>query len=87
MRKPNPNKEAIRIKRNILKLEAKVLTYFGQAEELNRQLQNVSIHNETEKKYEYEPGGYLDREVFINKIVCKVCGKVIYEERTTGGFN
>lgn len=87
MKTPNPNQEALDVKKEIEKLDRKIMKLeFAKAGSL-RKLVAVCIHNEIDKKYEYEPGGYLDRCKYINKIVCKTCGKVIEEEVTIGGFN
>lgn len=87
MKKQHPNHEALKLKKQIERLENRASLLYGEASHLKYQMIDVCIHDETEEKYEYQPGGYLDREVYINKIVCKVCGKVLEEERKTGGFN
>lgn len=86
MRTPSPNQEAIKLKKEIEKIECKAVLLYGKASSLSRHLQDICIHDDTELKHEYQAGGYLERAVYINKVVCKVCGKVINEERITGSF-
>jgi hypothetical protein len=86
MKKSDPNQEALNLKKEIEKLDKKIMTLeFARAGSIER-LGLICIHNETEKKYEYFGGGYLDRCKYVNKIVCKVCGKVLIEDVKIGSF-
>lgn len=80
------NQATIKLIKESKKLEEKAANLYGKASYLRRQAELVCIHNQTEPKYEYQSGSYLDRAVYINKIVCKVCGKVLDEERTIGRY-
>jgi hypothetical protein len=86
MKEPNPNQEALNLQKQINCLKEKESKLYVERIHLTRQMELLCIHNETEKQHDYIPGGYLDREQFINKVVCKICGKVITEEITTGYF-
>lgn len=87
MKKQHPNQEAINLKKEIAKIRMKADILYGEADAKYRQMQSICLHDETEEKPDYVPGGYLDREQFIKRIVCKACGKVLMEKITTGGFN
>ena len=86
MKTPHPNQEALKLKKEIKKLECRADILYGKASNLSHRLQEICIHDDSELKHAYEAGGYLERSVYINRIVCKVCGKVIKEERITGSF-
>lgn len=86
MKTQYPNQEALKLKKQIEKIECKADILYGKASNLSHHLQEICIHDDTELKHDYEPGGYLERSVYINKVVCKVCGKVIKEERIIGSF-
>lgn len=86
MKASNPNINAIKLIKQANKLESQAQILYGKATHFRIEAELVCIHNETEPKYEYEPGGYYDREVYINKVICKVCGKVLEEERKLGGY-
>ena len=85
------NEEALKCKKEIARLEMRMIKYCAPIEskirDLEEELSRTCIHNETEKKHEYEAGGYLDRCKYINKVVCKVCGNIISEDVELGGFN
>lgn len=87
MKTPNPNQEALNLKKEIIKMEKKILNLQFANAERTRKLELICIHDKTEKKHEYQPGGYLERCRYINKVVCTVCGKVIEKEEIVGGFN
>ena len=80
------NEEALKLKKQIHRLDMKEAKLSAERYGLIRQMELVCIHNDIEKKYKYEAGGYLDRCKYINKIVCKTCGKVISEDIQLGGF-
>ncbi len=80
------NQEAIKLIKESKKLEEKAANLYGKASYLRRQAELVCIHNQTELKYDYQSGSYLDRAVYIKKVVCEICGKVLDEERTIGGY-
>lgn len=86
MKKSDPNQEALDLKKEIEKLDRKIMTLEFARAGSRRRLELICIHNETEKKYEYIGGGYLDRCKYVNKIVCKVCGKVLLEDIKLGGY-
>lgn len=86
MKALHPNQEALNLKKEIAKVDRKISSLNVQFVCLHHQLRDVCIHDDTELKHEYQAGGYLERSVYINKVVCKVCGKVIKEERITGSF-
>ena len=87
MKTPHPNQDALNLKKEAEKLMKRADKIYGQAYEKINQMEEICIHDETEKKYDYIPGGYLDRCEYINRIVCTVCGKVLDEQKTYGGFN
>jgi len=87
MKTPKPNQEALDILKKIEKLDKRIMMMEYEREGSTRMLELVCVHDETVKKHDYQPGGYLDRCKYINKIVCEVCGKVIEEEIIIGGFN
>jgi hypothetical protein len=86
MKKQLPNQEAINLKKEIEKIRIKADILYGKTYEMSNRLEEICLHDDTELKHEYERGGYLERAVYINKVVCKVCGKVINEERIIGSF-
>jgi hypothetical protein len=85
------NDEALGYQKEIKRLQKRIDKYLAplnkQIRDLDEKLHLVCIHNETEEKHEYESGSYYDKCKYIDKTVCKVCGKVINEEVTYGGFN
>jgi hypothetical protein len=86
MKKSNPNQEAIDLKKEIEKLDRKIMTLEFARAGSQRRLALICIHNETEKQHDYQEGGYLDREKYIDKVVCKICGTVLTEDIKVGGF-
>jgi hypothetical protein len=80
------NEEALKLKKDVDRLKEKSSKLNEEIFYKIRQLELVCIHNETEKKCEYKPGGYLDKSQYINKIVCKLCGKVIDIDVKIGSF-
>lgn len=80
------NEEAINIKKEIARLQKRADKLLGEISNKRDKMKKVCVHNESEMKYNYEPGGYLDRSKYINSLTCKVCGKVIDEKVTIGGF-
>jgi hypothetical protein len=86
MKTLKPNQEALNVKKEIEKIDKKIMRLeFARAGSI-RKLETVCIHDETEKKYEHQSGGYLDRSKYINKVVCEICGKVLEEKITIGEF-
>lgn len=65
------------------KRESKLLS---ELYETRTKLQEVCIHNDTEIINDYIEGGYLDREVYIEKLICKTCNKELERKETLGGF-
>lgn len=86
LNKEDPNYPALKLKREAMLLEFKAAGIEAKARKLIEEMESICIHNKTEKKYDYIPGSYYDRCVYINQIVCNDCGKVLAEERTTGGY-
>jgi len=87
MKTPSPNQEALDLQKRLNRLTNQVFKIADNIAEIRKKIELICIHNETKKINKYEPGGYLNREIFINQIICTVCGKVIKEEKITGGFN
>lgn len=85
------NAEALGYQKEIKRLQKRIDKYLAPLNkkiyDLDEKLHLTCIHNETEKKDEYEEGSYYDRCKYIHKTVCKICGKVIKEDITYGGFN
>ena len=84
------NDEALKCQKEIKRLQNRIDKYLAplnkKIRDLDEKLHLTCIHNETEKKYEYESGSYYDQCKYINKVVCKVCGKVISRDVTYGGY-
>ena len=72
----SPNQEAINLQKKIERLEKRSDKINDEICNLKNNLKLICIHNRTEKGHKYESGSYYDREVFINQIVCKDCGKI-----------
>ena len=91
MKELNPNQEALSLKKEINRLEMRMIKYCApinaKVRGLQEKFEKSCIHNETERKDEYEDGSYYDRCKYITKIVCKVCGKELKKDVTYGGFN
>jgi hypothetical protein len=85
------NDEALGYQKEIKRLQRRIDKYIAplnkKIRDLDEKLHLTCIHNDTERKDEYESGSYYDQCKYITKIVCKVCGKVIKEDVTYGGFN
>jgi hypothetical protein len=81
------NQEALNLKKVINRLTKRYDKLGGEISFKFRQLELICIHNDTEIKDDYVPGGYLNRCEYIKRKVCKVCGKVLNEDITYGGFN
>jgi len=84
--KKNNNQEAIDLCKKMKTLERRAFAIAGQMAGLRHRIEEVCIHNEVEIKHEFHAGGYLDKSEYIDKIVCKICGKIIKETKTIGGF-
>jgi hypothetical protein len=86
-----PNQEALDLLKEINRLEMRIIKYCSPIDakisDLQEKLHLVCIHDETEMKHEYEEGGYFNRCKYIDRVTCKVCGKIITEKITFGGFN
>lgn len=80
------NDEALKLKKEIEKLDKKITTLQFAKAGSQRRLELICSHNDLEWKYEFHEGGYLDQSEYISKLVCKVCGKVLKQERKPGGF-
>lgn len=81
------NGEALALRKEIDRLTRRKDKISKEIYSKKASMQDVCIHNETEVKDSYVPGGYLDREQFIKTTVCIICGKEIKEDITYGGFN
>jgi len=80
------NEDALNLKREIDRLTKRRDKLSGEISYKSTQLELICIHNETEIQYAYEAGGYLERSRYINKTVCKICGKIIHTDIKIGGF-
>jgi hypothetical protein len=91
IKEPNPNQEALNLKKEINRLEMRKIRYCApinaKIRDLQEKFESSCIHNETERKDTYEGGSYYDQCKYITKFVCKVCDKVLKEDVTYGGFN
>lgn len=54
--------------------------------ETRRELVEKCDHNDVRKENDYIEGGYLNREIFITRLVCNICGKELSKKEKTGGF-
>jgi len=82
----NENSEALILLDKIKKLESKYFKLRNNLEIERTKLQEICIHNETEKNEDYISGGYLDRAEYITRIICKTCGKMLDKQIKYGGF-
>jgi hypothetical protein len=80
------NDEALKLKKEIEKLNKKIITLQFAKACSERRLELICIHDDLDWKYEFSGGGYLERSEYISKLVCNVCGKVCKEVRKSGGF-
>jgi hypothetical protein len=91
MKTPNPNQEVLNLKKKIDHLETRMIKYCSpitdKIRELEDNINNICIHNDTERKDEYEDGSYYDQCKYITKIICKDCGKELKKDVKYGGFN
>lgn len=62
-------------------------------DKLNRKIQliiqrikDICPHDEIEHKITVISGSYLDKRQYTHKYECKLCGKLVKEEVTYGGF-
>lgn len=60
--------------------------YNERVEVLRKDLETVCTCTDTRIERDYVEGGYLDREQYIKREVCNVCGRTVKEHRTEGGF-
>ena len=84
------NEEALKCKKEIARLEMRMIKYCApinsKIRELEEQLNRTCIHDDTERKDSYESGSYYDTCKYIHEVVCKVCGKIISRDVTYGGY-
>ena len=80
------NGEALIIKKKIDNLYKKQHKLQLEINENNKKLQEICLHNDTEIKYSHIEGGYLDREQYITRLYCKICGTMLDEIIKLGGF-
>jgi hypothetical protein len=80
------NGDALKLKKEIAKLDKKIMTLEFARAGSKRRLEAICIHNDLERRSEYQPGGYLDKSKYIHKIICTVCGKVLQEKVEIGSF-
>ena len=80
------NHKAISLKKEIAKLELKRDKLQSFIFNEKEKLQNICLHNETYEKHEFFEGSYYDKSEYINKMICEVCGKVMSENKSYGGY-
>jgi len=80
------NGEALLLAKSYKELKKRETKLSTQLLKTRTLLQQVCIHNETKIVNDYTPAGYLDREVYVTKVMCKTCGKELDRKEVTGGF-
>jgi len=85
------NAEALGYLKEINRLEKRMIKYLApinaKIRDLEEKVKLTCIHNDTENKFQYVEGGYLNRCQYITRKICKVCGKILEEDIEEGGFN
>jgi hypothetical protein len=80
------NQEALTLKKEINRFEKRRDKLSSEISFKSRQLELICIHNDIEIKDDYVSGGYLEHRQYIKRKVCKICGKILDEKITYGGF-
>ena len=82
----SPNQKAIDLRKKLLRLENRSKKLSIEINDVRQEMLLACTHPDVKREHDYIPGGYYDRCVYINKDICKFCGKLINEERTLGGY-
>lgn len=70
----------------INKAEELASKYIKELDGKRKELTDVCSHTNTKVEEKYIPGGYLEREEYIKRLVCTTCGKQLDEKREQGSF-
>lgn len=80
------NEKAWQLSQDIQELKEQIAWQEKELIKKTLELNKLCTHERTREEHDYSPGSYLNKEEYITKIYCDICGEMIDKKVKYGGF-